>query len=199
MRTLNSFFILIIVFSCSRIKNMKNVETSLVSIRKKAFCTIIDEKKNKFEEYEQGELPCLKYKLKVSTLEHLEIKYITLNENADDIYDRGYQVLRRIKNKKIIEEIKLRKDEDAYWHDTPFVRVRKKNYFSDLDGDGYMEFAIYPFSPGSAIVGTVRIFSLKREIEFWGYGRYQFESDTFVRLNCSNWSKFNPEALSNCR
>jgi hypothetical protein len=75
------------------------------------------------------------------------------------------------------------------------VRIRKRKYFSDLDGDGYLEFAIYPFSPGSAIVGTVGIFSLKRKIEFWGNGRYQFEGDTFVRLNCPDLSKLKPMSL----
>jgi hypothetical protein len=108
----------------------------------KVFCTIRDEKINKFEEYERGDLPCLKYKLKISNSEYLAIEFVTLDKNADDIYDRGYQVLKGIRNNKIIEEIKLRNKEDAYWHDTPFLRIRKQKYFSDLDDDGYLEFAI---------------------------------------------------------
>lgn len=188
-----------IISGCSSVVNTKKNEAILVNSTKKAFCTIGDERKNNFEKYKIGDLPCLKYKLKVSSSEYLEIEYVTLNENADDIYDRGYQVLKRIKNNKIIEEIKLRKKEDAYWHDTPFVRIRKQKYLRDLDVDGYLEFAIFPFSPGSAIVGSVIIFSLKSKIELWGKGRYQFEGDTFVQLNCPSWSKFKPEKQKHCR
>ena len=79
------------------------------------------------------------------------------------------------------------------------MRIREQRYLSDLDGDGFVEFAIFPFSSGSAIVGTVRIFSLKDKTVPWGNGRYQFEGDTFVRLNCPKWSKFNAEELKNCR
>lgn len=172
--------------------------TVLSNSKKKAFCTIKNEKINKFELYELGDLPCLKYKLKVSSTEYLEIEYITLNKYADDIYERGHQVLKRVKNNKTVEVIKLRKEEDTYWSDTPFVRVRKQQYFADLDDDGYLEFAVFPFSSGSAIVGTVRIFSLKDKIVLWGKGKYQFEGDTFVRLNCPNWSKFNPKEIKNC-
>ena len=52
--------------------------------------------------------------------------------------------------------------------------------------------------PGSAIWGTVRIFSLKDKIEFWGEGRYQFEGDTFVQLGCMRCSKFNPDECKKC-
>lgn len=69
---------------------------------------------------------------------------------------------------------------------------------ADLDDDGYLEFAVFPFSPGSAIWGTARIFSLKEKIEFWGEGRYQFEGDTFVQLGCMRCSKFNPEECKKC-
>lgn len=199
MKTLSNVLLLIVFASCSSVLNIIKDETVFVSETKKTFCTNADKRNNKFEEYDQGDLPCLKYKLKVSSSGFLEIEYVTLNENAADIYDRGYQILKRFKNEKVIERIKLRKNKDAYWDDTPFVRIRKQKYFSDLDGDGYIEFAIYPFSSGSAVVGTVRIFSLKNKIEFWGNGRYQFEGDTFVQLNCPRWSKFNPDEEKNCR
>ena len=81
----------------------------------------------------------------------------------------------------------------------PSFVIRRQQYLADLDGDGHLEFAVFPFSPGSAIWGTVRIYSIKDEIEPWGLGRYRFELDTFVQLDCMRCSKFNPEECEKCR
>ena len=43
------------------------------------------------------------------------------------------------------------------------------------------------------------VFSLKKKIEYWGDGRYQYEGDTFVQLSCMDCSKFNPKACEKCR
>ena len=126
------------------------------------------------------------------------IEFIVVDKNSEDPYEYGYQELHRYKNGRIFEKLKLRRDDDAYWSEVPFVRIRKQKYLADLDGDGFLEFAIFPFHPGSAIWGTVRIFSLKEKIEFWREGRYQFEGDTFVQLGCMRCSKFNPEECKKC-
>lgn len=155
-------------------------------------------KDGKLEHYIVGDLPCVRNILEVSESEFLKIFFKITDKDSEDLYEHGYQELIRYKNGKIIETMKLRKDEDAYWSEVPFVRIRKQKYLVDLDGDGYLEFAFYPFSPGSAIWGRVRIFSLKDKIEFWGYGKYQFEGDTFVQLGCLDCSKFKPEACKKC-
>jgi hypothetical protein len=110
----------------------------------------------------------------------------------------GYKEILRYVNKLLVHIVCLSRVQDAYWSETPFVRIRKQKYFADLDEDGYLEFAIYPFHPGSAIWGTVRIFSLKEKIEYWGEGRYQFEGDTFVKLGCRSCSRRNPEGCKSC-
>jgi hypothetical protein len=102
MKTLNNIIFLLMITSCSSVLNTTNDKASLDSATKKAFCTIADEKKTQFTEYRRGDLPCLKYRLKVSPSEYLDIEYITLDEDADDLYDRGYQVLKRIKLKKLL-------------------------------------------------------------------------------------------------
>lgn len=148
--------------------------------------------------HELGDTPCWKHFLQISQSESLKTHFVVTNKDSKDPYEYGYQELLRYKNEKIIEKIKLRRDDDAYWSKVPFVRIRKQTYLADLDNDGYPEFAIFPFSSGSAIWGTVRIFSLKDKIEFWGEGRYQFEGDTFVQLGCMKCSKFNPDECKKC-
>lgn len=148
--------------------------------------------------YEIGDTPCWKNKLKINDKEELKIYFKVLNEKSEDLYERGYQELLRIKDGKVVEKMRMRLDEDAYWSEVPFIRVRKQKYLADLDGDGFLEFAVLPFSSGSAIWMTARIFSLKDKIEYWGKGRYQFEGDTFVQLGCPGCSKFNPEKCKKC-
>ena len=78
--------------------------------------------------------------------------------------------------------------DDAYWSDTPFVRIRRQQYLADLDGDGHLEFAVVPYHPGTAFTATARIYSLKDEIEPWGEGVLLIENDSFVRLDCMGCS-----------
>ena len=149
--------------------------------------------------YELGDLVCVKNDLKVNHTEKLKIRFKVTDKNSLDVYKYGYQELLRYKNGKVVEKVKLRRDEDAYWSEVPFVRVRKQKFLADLDGDGYLEFAVYPFHPGTALYGEVRIFSLKDKIEFWGNGKYFFEGDSFVQLGCMKCSKFRPEECKKCR
>lgn len=153
---------------------------------------------SKPEQYKVGDLPCTRNEIVISSIEKLVIKFIITNKNSEDPYEYGYKELQRYLNGKVVEKIKLRRDGEPVWSFAPFVRIRNQTYLADLDDDGYLEFAVFPFSPGSAIWGTVRIFSLKEKIEFWGEGRYQFEGDTFVQLGCMRCSKFNPEECKKC-
>lgn len=156
-------------------------------------------KNGKLEKYEVGDLPCARSLIKPNRSEKLKIHFVTTNKKSEDPYEYGFQELLRFKDGKIVEKLKLRRDDDAYWAEVPFVRIRKQKYFADLDNDGFLEFAVYPFHPGSAIWGTVRIYSLKEKITFWGEGRYQFEGDTYVQLGCMKCSKFNPGACKTCK
>ncbi|MGB0454214.1 MAG: hypothetical protein ACPGJV_10930 [Bacteriovoracaceae bacterium] len=171
-------------------------ETNVYDFNKKlkVRCTV----DSKFKVYEIGDTPCWKIELEVNNNEKIIIHFKVINENSEDLYERGYQELLRIKDGKVVERMKLRRDDDAYWSEVPFVRIRKQKYLADLDNDGFLEFAVFPFSSGSAIWGTVRIFSLKSKIEFWGEGRYQFEGDSYVQLGCMSCSKFNPKECRKC-
>ena len=179
-------FLLCILLSCTTTK--KNDYSFIVK------CTKVSEPIS----YNRGDLPCAKNTLVISNKEKLKIHFKQLDINSDDIYKTGYQELVRYKNGKVVEKLKLRKDQDAFWSEVPFVRIRKQKYLADLDNDGHLEFAVFPFSPGSAVWGTVRIYSIKDKIEFWGLGRYQFEGDTYVKLGCMKCSKFNSKACKKC-
>ena len=149
--------------------------------------------------YALGDLPCTTDTIKVSDREYLKIEFKVTNKNARNPYDYGYRELVRYKNKKAVQKIKLREVDDPPWSSMPFVRVRKQKYLADLDKDGHLEFAVFPFSPGSAIWGTVKIYSLKDKIEYWGEGNYRFEQDTHVMLGCMKCSKFDPEECKKCK
>ena len=201
LKSSNLLFLIMWLVSCSNQEVSKSEDRVFTedenydySKTLKVRCTPGD----KLIEYKIGDIPCRRNELRIGPKEKLKIYFKVTNKNSSDLYEYGFQELLRYKNGKIIERLKLRRDDDAYWSEVPFVRIRKQKYVADLDGDGYQEFAIFPFSSGSAIWGTVRIFSLKEKIEFWGKGRYQFEGDTFVQLNCMKCSKFNPEACKSC-
>ncbi len=149
--------------------------------------------------YEFGDMPCTRDFVRISDNEHMEIRFKVTDENATNRYDYGYRELLRYRDDRVIETLQLRQADDALWSDIPFVRIRRQQYLADLDGDGHLEFAVFPFSPGSAIWGTVRIYSLKDRIEPWGEGVYRFELDTFVQLDCMKCSKFDLEECAKCR
>ena len=151
--------------------------------------------------YESGAtIPCGRTFLRVSSDEHMEIRFTVTNENANMYdFDYGYQELLRYRDGLVIETLPLRQPEDPRWNETPFVRIRRQQYLADLDGDGHMEFAVVPYSPGSALTATARIYSLKDEIEPWGEGVLLIENDSFVRLHCMDCSRFSPEECERCR
>lgn len=197
LSNISKFIICFLIISCALNKEKKQGESVDDDYFTKTHITKC-EPESKPVKYKIGDLPCLREIIPVSSKEKLEIHFVVTNKDSDDPYEYGYQELLRYKNGEVTEKMKLRMDNDPYWSIVPFVRIRKQKYLADLDGDGFLEFAIFPFHPGSAIWGTVRIFSLKNKIEFWGQGRYQFEGDTFVQLNCMECSKFHPEECKKC-
>lgn len=200
--TLNNFlliFLSLINLSCTQTKKENDIfkektPDDYFTKNHYAVCTPGE----KPEKYQVGDLPCVRTTLKVSENEKLVIKFVVTNKESDDPYEYGFQELERIKNGKIIEKLKLRLNDDAYWSEVPFVRIRKQSYLVDLDNDGHLEFAVFPFHPGSAIWMRARIYSLKDKIQYWGEGKYQFEGDTFVQLGCMKCSKFSPEECKKC-
>ena len=63
-----------------------------------------------------------------------------------------------------------------------FVYLKDKKYFSDLDGDGILEIALYPMIAGNNPITDVYIYSIKgNKLVFYGMGRFHFERGPYVR------------------
>lgn len=188
------FLTMTIFFSCSGFAEKDDGKRARPLNQDKIYCTTKDEKQGVAFDPKRGDLICSRESLTHKNGEKLKIVFKVTNKNSDDPYEYGYQELKRYRRNQVVETLKLRKKGDAYWSETPFVRIREQRYFSDLDGDGVDEFAVFPFHPGSAAYGTVRIFSLDKKITFWGLGKYHIEGDGHVLLNCMDCSKFKIEA-----
>ena len=146
--------------------------------------------------YEFGAtLPCARTFLRVGSDEHMEIEFIVADENGESRAQRGHWELLRHRNGRVTDTLRY----DGQWKETPFVRIRRQQYLADLDGDGHLEFAVVPYSLGSAFTATATIYSLKDEIEPWGEGVLLIENDSFVRLDCMDCSRFSPEECEKCR
>ena len=182
------------IASCSYLLPSSYHEIELKGIT--TYCTKEDKQKSRFE---FGDIICPRDELKHKSERVLKIDYVITHKDSDDPYEYGYPILNYFKGNSLVETIKLRKKDDAYSSEIPFVRIRKQQYFADLDNDGHDEFAIMLFHPGSNPYLPVRIFSLKKQITFWGKGKIHFESDGHVLLNCPDeCSKFDPQACDKC-
>lgn len=163
-------------------------------------CTPEDE----VEYYSPGDVPCSRdYIAQIGGTDSLAISYTIADENSFDPHeDPVSRELLRYRNGQLIQSTKLGglvPDTDYLFQIVDFVRVREQQFVADLDGDGYLEFAVVSWHPGTALWLTTYILSLKEPIEFWGLGRYEYTGDTFVQLDCMGCSKFNPEACNVCR
>ena len=139
--------------------------------------------------------PCSRTFLQVGSDEHMEIRYRVTDGTATNPNDRGYYELLRYRDGRVVETLRY----NPWWSEVGFVRIRRQQYLADVDGDGRLEFAVVPYSPGSAFTATARIYSLKDEIEPWGEGVLLIENDSFVQLDCMGCSKLNPEKCGICR
>lgn len=72
-----------------------------------------------------------------------------------------------------------------YWNNSSyvyFVYLKDKKYFSDLDGDGSLEVALYPMVAGNNPITDTYIYSIKgNRLSFYGMGRFHFEWGPFVK------------------
>lgn len=148
--------------------------------------------------FEAGDIICAAERLDHPNGIKLKIGYVVVNAESEDPYEQGYPVLQKLSGGRVQQTIHLRGEDEPAWHKTPFVRIRKDAYFADIDGDGFDEFAIFPFSPGSNTYGTVTIYSLKGKIAPWGKGKIAIEDNGHVLLGCPQCTKLNPKACKRC-
>lgn len=72
-----------------------------------------------------------------------------------------------------------------YWNNSTyvyFVYLKANDYLSDLDGDGNLEFALFPMIAGSNPVTDAYIYSINgRSIVFYGMGKFHYERGPYVQ------------------
>lgn len=148
--------------------------------------------------FEPGAIICASEKLEHPSGVMLRVQYVKQNIESEDPYEHGYYILQMLKKSRVLQTIEFRGEDQPPWNQTPFVRIRKDAYFADLDGDGIDEFAVFPFSSGSALYGTATIYSLTEKIVTWGSGKIHIEGNGHVLLGCPNCWKFDLEACKSC-
>ena len=202
------FIVILLFFSCSTqiIKKPDNVDRLLERFKidsnqkeVKTYCTYEDFQKEAQSKFELGEIICAKHLLQHKSGYRVKIIYKVVNNNSIDSYDRGYWELQVFKQDRLVKKINMRKNDDPAWLNVVFVRIREKQYFADINNDGIDEFAIFPFSPGSASFGTLRIFTLQNNVFEQGTAKYHIEGDGYALLSCPKCSKLNFEECKKCR
>jgi hypothetical protein len=165
----------------------------------KTYCTCNDLQERTLSKFKLGEIICSKHILQHKSGYHIKIIYKVIDGNSNDSYERGHWELQVFKQNKLIKKINMRQNDDPAWFDVMFVRIRKKQYFADINDDGFDEFAIFPYSPGSASFGTLRIFTLQNGVFEQGTAKYHIEGDGYALFNCPKCSKLNFEECKKCR
>jgi len=202
------FVLTLLFFSCSKqtIKKSEKTDQPLEQfkinpnqIEVNTYCTYEDFQKGKIFKFELGEIICSKHLLQHKSGYKLKIIYKVLNNKSSDSYDKGHWELQIFKQSILVKKINMRKNDDPAWLDVVFVRIREKQYFADINNDGIDEFAIFPFSPGSASFGTLRIFTLQNNVFEQGTARYHIEGDGYALFSCPKCSKLNFEECKKCR
>lgn len=79
-----------------------------------------------------------------------------------------------------------------YWNNSTyvyFVYLKGNQYIYDLDGDGILEFALFPMIAGSNPVTDAYIYSIKgNKIIFYGMGKFHYERGPYVQgIIKGNW------------
>ena len=166
------------------------------------YCTIKDKRDGKKADFDSLSMPCGREKIKPLRNRSLAIKRIYTDEMetfGGDMIPWGYHLIVLKDGKKTLQEIKVESEEDLFWYEVKFVKIREGVYWSDLDNDGYLEFAVVARDIGSAIYYTAKLYSLKENLfEFYGEGRYLVEAGEHVLLNCPKCRKHNLDECKKC-
>ena len=154
------------------------------------YCTPEDEKKGVKTTkitIDSLNVPCGLSKIQPIENRTLEIKRIFLGVERLPTGDLllGHHLLILKSGDKILQEVKVEKEDDPFWRDVVFVKIRENVYWQDLNNDGYPEFAILPTDMGNAIYRPAYIYTLKnKSFHFYGEGTYIWYTGQHVLLNC---------------
>ena len=208
-KLVNYFYILSLLLASCSTQVTKISDTTDLSLERfridpnqneiSTYCTHNDLQKKTISKFKLGEIICSKHLLRHKSGYSAKIIYTVMNVNSNNSYDRGHWELQLFNQEKLVKKVNMRQKDDPAWSDVMFVRIRDKKYFADINNDGFDEFAIFPFSPGSASFGTLRIFTLQNDVFEQGTAKYHIEGDGYALFNCPKCSKLNFEECKKCR
>ena len=165
------------------------------------YCTPEDRKKGIKAIFGDINAPCGLSRIQPLEDRVLEIKHVLLGiEESDSArIPIGHHLLLLKFGNNILQEMKVEKEDDPFWHEVVFVKIRKNIYWQDLNNDGYPEFAVLSRDTGNALYRTVNIYTLKdKSFHFYGKGKYLWEAGEHVLLNCPKCWKFDLDECKKC-
>ena len=165
------------------------------------YCTPEDRKKGIKAIFGDINAPCGLSKIKPIENRFLEVQRIV--SGVESVHGAnillGHHLLLLKSGNNVLQEMKVEEDDDPFWHEVVFVKIRKNVYWQDLNNDGYSEFAVLPRDTGNALYRTVNIYTLKdKSFHFYGKGKYLWEAGEHVLLNCPKCWKFDLDECKKC-
>lgn len=101
--------------------------------------------------------------------------------------------------KKVVWGETHREFNELEWVYGNIIPIRKNQYYSDLNGDGYFEVAILAWDFGMATYRNVKLYTVKdNRLLSYGEGKFNFEQGPYVILGCPACSKYNLMACKVC-
>ena len=146
-------------------------------------------------------IPCGRSKIQPMENRTLEIERVFLGVEQLPRVDilLGHHLLLLKDGDKVLQKVQVEKEDDPFWKEVVFVKIRKDAYWQDLNNDGYPEFAILPTEMGKAIYRFAYIYSLKGDsFHFYGEGRYVWYTGEHVLLNCPNCWEYDLNKCDKC-
>ena len=147
------------------------------------------------------EIPCGRSNIQPKEDRTLEIKRIFLGAEKLPSGDLllGHHLLILKSGDKVLQEMKVEKEDDPFWKEVVFVKIREGVYWQDIDGDGYLEFAILPTERGKAIYRPAYIYTLKDNLfHFYGKGKYIWFKGQHVLFNCPECWEYDLDKCDPC-
>ena len=146
-------------------------------------------------------IPCGRSKIQPLKNRILEIERIVLGIERSPRVDilLGHHLLLLKDGDKVLHKIQVEKEDDPFWKEVVFVKIRKGVYWQDLNNDGHPEFAILPTEMGKAIYRPAYIYSLKEDtFHFYGKGKYIWYKGQHVLLNCPECWEYDLDKCDQC-
>ena len=171
-------------------------------VRKEIYCTPEDKQKGKKELVDHLHIACGLTKIQPTKDKTLEIQRIVLGIERHKGFkvQIGHHLLILKSGNKVLKKIQIEKEGyDPFWYEVAFVKIRKGVYWSDINNDSHLEFAVLRKDTGKAVYRTADLYTLKdNSFHLYGKGMYIWSMGGHVLLNCPDCWGADLEACKKC-